>query len=328
MTFMSGHGGSMFARRFHAEGENYICFHVLISRKQFFFGGREKIGMGQVLINGMYSGVQYSLIALGLTLIFSLMNVMNFAHGQLYVLGGFVTYYVYGVLGLPFPAALLGAAATLAVVGVLFDVLLFRRVLARSARDESTMLLACGSALLLDSLFIIFFGEKQRGVPPVVGGVLRIGEGIFLPYGRVLIVVLSVVLIVAFILFMAHTRWGRGLRAMAQDRDAARLMGVNVARYSMLGWMIASVLAGLAGAMLVSVSGVNSGIGTWISIKAFIMVMIGGAGAIPGAIIGGLVLGMLESLGAQYMSGSQYLAIFVALIVFLAIRPRGLLGRQ
>lgn len=283
--------------------------------------------MGQVLINGLYSGVQYALIALGLTLIFSLMNVMNFAHGQLYVFGGFVTYYVYGVMGLPFPVALVAAGLTLAVVGVLFDVLFFRRVLARSARDESTMLLASGTALLLDSLFIIFFGEKHRGVPPVISGVLKIGDGIFLPYTRVLIIVISVVLIVAFILFMTYTRWGRGLRAMAQDKEAAKLMGVNTINYAMMGWAIAAMLAGLAGAMLVSVSGINAGLGTFISVKAFIMVMIGGAGAISGAIIGGLVLGVAESFCSSFMPGNAYLAIFVALIFFLAVRPRGIMGK-
>lgn len=283
--------------------------------------------MGQVLVNGLYSGVQYALIALGLTLIFSLMNVMNFAHGQLYVLGGFVTYYVYGVMGLPFPAALVAAGLTLALVGVLIDVLFFRRVLARTTRDESTMLLANGIALLMDSLCLIFFGEKHRGVKPVINGVWKIGEGVFLPYSRVLIICISAAIIVAFILFMKYTRCGRGLRAMAQDRDAAKLMGVNVNHYSMIGWALAAMLAGLAGAMLVSVSGVNAGLGTWISIKAFIMVMIGGAGAISGAILGGLLLGVMEAFGSSFMPGNQYLVIFVALIVFLAIRPRGLLGR-
>ena len=284
--------------------------------------------MGQVLMNGLYSGVQYALIALGLTLIFSLMNVMNFAHGQFYVLGGFVTYYVYKEMNLPFPVALVAVCLTLAAVGVLFDLLFFRRVLARSMRDESTMLLANGTALLLDSLCIILFGEKHRGVPPVVTGVWQPMEGVFMPKARLLVIAISAALIVAFILFMKFTRQGRGLRAMAQDKDAAKLMGVNVTRYSMLGWAIAAMLAGLAGAMIASVSGVNAGIGTRTSMLAFMMVMIGGAGVISGAIVGGFILGVMESVGASLLPGSQYFAIFLALIVFLAIRPRGLLGRQ
>ena len=283
--------------------------------------------MGQVLMNGLYSGVQYALIALGLTLIFSLMNVMNFAHGQFYVMGGFVTYYVYGVVRLPFVIALAAAGIVMAAIGMLFDFLFFRRVLARSVREESSMLLSAGTAFLLDSLFIIFFGEKHRGVPPVITGVANLG-GVFVPYGRLLIIAASACLIALFILFMTYTRQGRGLRAMAQDRDAARLMGVNVRRYSLLGWAIAALLAGLAGAMLVSVSGVNSGLGLWISIKAFIMVMIGGAGVTAGAIVGGLILGMLESVGYHLLPGGEtYLVIFIALMVFLAVRPRGLLGR-
>ncbi len=283
--------------------------------------------MEQILINGIYSGAQYALIALGLTLIFALMGVLNFAHGQMYVLGGFVTYYVYGVLGLPFVVGLLATVATLAVVGAVFEYFLFGKVRARSAREESSMLLAAGTALLLESLILIFFGEKHRGVPAVASGVMQIGDA-YLPYGRALVIGLSIVLIVAFLLFMQYTRPGRAMRALAQDRTAAQLMGVNIVTYAVLGFALGAVLAGLAGAMLVAISGVNSGLGTWISIKAFIMVMIGGAGVVPGAIVGGFILGMLESVGYAFLPGGQtYLIIFVGLIVFLAMRPHGLMGR-
>lgn len=283
--------------------------------------------MEQVIVNGIYSGVQYALIALGLTLIFALMNVLNFAHGQMYVLGAFVTYYIYGVLGMPFFVGLLATAATLCLVGVAFEKLLFRPVLRRSSREESSMLLAAGTALLLESLILIVFGEKHRGVPSVASGVLRIGDA-YVPYGRLLVIVLSTLLIVAFILYMQYTRPGRALRALAQDREAAQLQGVDVDFYSMIGFAMGAVLAGLSGAMLVSISGVNSGLGTWISIKAFIMVMIGGAGVVSGAIIGGLILGMLESFGYQFLPGGEtYLVIFIGLIIFLSLRPQGLMGK-
>ncbi|WP_299299732.1 branched-chain amino acid ABC transporter permease [uncultured Fretibacterium sp.] len=283
--------------------------------------------MGQVLFNGLYTGAQYALIALGLTLIFALMNVLNFAHGQLYVLGGFVTYYVYGGMKLPFVVALLASALTLAVVGCLFELLFFRPVLRRSVREESTMLLSAGTAMMVESLVLIFFGEKHRGVPAVVSGVFNVG-GVFIPKGRLLVIGLSCLFIAAFIIFMRYTRPGRALRAMAQDAETARLMGVNVGRYAILGWALAAMLAGLAGAMLVPISGVNAGLGQWISVKTFIMVMIGGAGAISGAILGGLALGMLESWGYYFFPGGEtYLIIFVALIVFLAVRPNGLMGK-
>ena len=283
--------------------------------------------MTQILINGLYSGTQYALIALGLTLIFALMGVLNFAHGQLYVLGGFVTYYVYGVLGLPFGIALLATVATLALVGIIFDRALFAPVLERSSREESSMLLAAGTALLLESLILIFFGEKHRGVPSIASGVLKIGDA-FLPYGRLAVMVMAGLLICGFISFMQYTRPGRALRAIAQDKEAAQLQGVDVKFYSTMGFAMGAVLAGLAGALLVSISGVNSGLGTWISIKAFIMVMIGGAGVVSGAILGGFILGMLESFGYHFFPGGQtYLLIFIALIVFLTIRPQGLMGK-
>ncbi|WP_282605300.1 branched-chain amino acid ABC transporter permease [Pelagibius sp. Alg239-R121] len=281
----------------------------------------------QVIVNGIYSGVQYALIALGLTLIFALMNVLNFAHGQMYVLGAFVTYYVYGVLGLPFWLALVATALTLGIVGVLFEKFLFRPVLRRSSREESSMLLAAGTALLLESLILIVFGEKHRGVPSVVSGVIKIGDA-YLPMGRLLVIVLSAILIGGFILFMQYTKPGRALRALAQDREAAQLQGVDVGTYSMIGFAMGAMLAGMAGAMLVAISGVNSGLGTWISIKAFIMVMIGGAGVVSGAIVGGLILGMIESIGYQMLPGGEtYLFIFIGLIIFLAIRPHGLMGK-
>jgi branched-chain amino acid transport system permease protein len=284
--------------------------------------------MGQVLFNGLYTGAQYALIALGLTLIFSLMNVLNFAHGQLYVLGGFVTYYVYGGMKLPFAVALAASALTLVVVGCLFQLLFFRPVMRRSVREESSMLLSAGTAMMIESLVLIFFGEKHRGVPAVIDGVYRL-SGVAIPKGRLLVMGLSCLFIVVFILFMRHTRPGRALRAMAQDSETARLMGVDTDRYAILGWALAAMLAGLAGAMLVPISGVNSGLGNWISIKTFIMVMIGGAGVISGAIAGGVALGMIESLGYYFFPGGEtYLIIFAGLVVFLAVRPNGLMGKS
>src|SRR5438128_1508071 len=126
----------------------------------------------QVVVNGLILGMNYALIALGITLIFAIMGVLNFAHGQMYVLGGFVTYYVYGVFGLNYFVALAASAVTVACVGLVFERFLFRRVLRITTREESTMLLAAGTALLLDSLGLALFGEKQRGVAPVVAGAI------------------------------------------------------------------------------------------------------------------------------------------------------------
>ena len=286
--------------------------------------------MEQVVANGVYLGSQSAMIALGLTLIFALMNVLNFAHGQMYVIGGFVTYTFYGQFGLPFVVALLMSCVTLAVLGALVEKFLFGPVLKRSAREESTMLLAAGIAFLLDALILLIFGEKQRGVPKIVDGVLNWDFRVIMPYDRILICIVAVLSIAAFISFMQFSRTGRALRALAQDRVAAQLMGVNVDRYSMIGFALGAMLAGLVGGLLVTITGVNLGMGGPTSIKAFMMVMIGGAGVISGAIAGGFILGMLEAVGLAVLSqygDITYLVIFIALMVFLAIRPQGLMGK-
>jgi branched-chain amino acid transport system permease protein len=286
--------------------------------------------MEQIIANGLYLGAQYALIALGLTLIFSLMNVLNFAHGQMYVFGGFVTYTVVVQFGLPFIVGLAASAVILAIMGAAIEKFLFAPVVRRSKRDESTMLLAAGVAFFLDAVILLFFGEKQRGVPKIVNGVLNLDMRIIMPYDRILIGVLAILLIVAFIGFMNYSKTGRAMRALAQDKMAAQLMGVNVSRYSMIGFALGAMLAGLVGGLLVTITGVNLGMGGPTSVKAFLMIMIGGAGVISGAIAGGFILGMMESVGLTVLSAYgdiTYLVIFASLMVFLAVRPQGLMGK-
>ena len=286
--------------------------------------------MEQILANGLYLGAQYALIALGLTLIFSLMNVLNFAHGQMYVFGGFVTYTVVAQFGLPFIVGLLASAVALAIMGALIEVFLFRPVIRKSKREESTMLLAAGIAFFLDAVILLLFGEKQRGVPKIVNGVFNWDFRLIMPYDRILIFVLAIAIIAAFIALMQYSRTGRAMRALAQDRMAAQLMGVDVDRYSMIGFALGAMLAGLVGGLLVTITGINLGMGGPTSIKAFMMIMIGGAGVISGAIAGGFILGMMESVGLTVLAAYgdiTYLTIFASLMVFLTFRPQGLMGK-
>lgn len=288
--------------------------------------------MFQVLINGAVLGCVYALIALGLTMVFSIMRVVNFAHGQMYMLGAFVVYYLYGEYGLPFIVALPAAAAVLGVVGVLFNRFFFQPVLANATREENSMLMAVGTALLLENLALTVFGEKQRGVPPVVDGAFIFGDvaegGAILTHPNALVAALAIVAIVGLLAFVQYTRPGRALRAVAQDKEAARLQGVDVKATTTLGFAIGAALAGLAGGLLVTTYGVNSGVGTNISTKAFIMIMIGGAGVTQGAIVGGVLLGFAEAIGYDLLPGSvTYLLIFIAMIVFLVFKPNGLYGK-
>lgn len=283
--------------------------------------------MSQMLLNGLVLGTIYALIALGLTLIFSIMRVVNFAHGQMYMLGGFIVYYLTVVFGVNYYLALLAAIVGVGAIGVLFEVFLFRRVLRIAKREENSMLLAMGTALLLENGALVTFGEKQRGVPEVVSGVLEIGDA-FLPMGRLLVMGLAVLLIVALLLFVQFTRPGRAMRAVAQDKEVTFLQGVNVTRISMLGFGLGAALAGAAGGLLVTIFAVNAGVGTAVSVKAFLMVMIGGAGVTAGAILGAFALGFAEAIGYEVFPGSlTYLLIFIGIIIFLVIRPQGIMGR-
>lgn len=288
--------------------------------------------MEQILANGLYLGAQYALIALGLTLIFALMNVLNFAHGQMYVIGGFITYTFYSQFALPFVVALSASAITLAILGALVEKFLFRPVLLRSSREESSMLLAAGTAFFLDAIILLVFGEKQRGVPKIIDGVINWDFRLIMPYDRILIGFLAILFIVVFISYMQFSRTGRAMRALAQDKVAAQLQGVDVNRYSMIGFALGAMLAGLVGGLLVAIVGVNLGMGAPTSILAFTMVMIGGAGVISGAIAGGFILGMMKSIIPSTLAPYGYagltdLLIFVLLMIFLSVRPQGLMGK-
>jgi branched-chain amino acid transport system permease protein len=283
--------------------------------------------MEQILVNGIVLSANYALIALGITLIFGIMNILNFAHGQMFMIGAFMVYYVYGVFGLPYFLGLLAAAAVGAFIGAAFERLFFRRVMKIATREENSMLLAVGTALLLENIALFAFGEKQRGVPPVASGVYQLG-GAFLPAGRLLVVAMSIALIVGLLLFVQYSKPGRAMRALAQDREVTHLMGVDVDRTAMMGFAIGAALAGLAGGLLITVSGINAGVGGAMSIKAFIMIMIGGAGVVAGAIFGAIALGFAEAIGYALIPGSiTYLLIFVGLIIFLILRPQGIMGK-
>lgn len=287
--------------------------------------------MEQIIINGLLLGAQYALIALGLTLIFSLMNVLNFAHGQLFVLGAFVCYVIYGQLQLPFWLGLVGATAVTAIVGAVFEISLFRTVIRRSSREESTMLLAAATAFFLDAAILLIFSDKQRGVPKIIEGIyINESLDVIIANDRLVIGLVALLIIVSFILFMQYSKPGRAMRALAQDKVAAQLMGVNVEFYGMVGFATGAALAGLIGGLLVTLTGVNSGIGGPISIKAFLMIMIGGAGVVSGAILGGFILGMMESVGLSVLHAYgdiTYLVIFLTLMIFLSFKPQGLMGK-
>lgn len=283
--------------------------------------------MEQVIVNGLVLGMVYSLIALGLTLIFGIMGVLNFAHGQMYVIGGFVIYYLYGRSHLNFFLTLIVCALILGAIGAILNKFLFRRVIKEARREENTMLLAMGIAMLLEELSLYFFGEKSRGVPPVIDGVYEV-FGAFLVAQRLFAVFLSGAFIAGLILFVKYTKYGMAMRALSQDKEAAFLQGVDIDKTTTVGFAIGAALTGVAGGLLTPIFMIDVGLGGNVTLKSFIMMLIGGIGSVPGAILGGVTLGFLESFGYAFLPGSStYLIIFCALICLIIWRPQGIMGK-
>ncbi len=255
------------------------------------------------------------------------MNILNFAHGQMFMIGGFATYYVYGQYHMPFVVGLLAATLGVGVIGVLFDILFFRRLRHKATREENTILLAVGTALLLENVALFVFGEKERGVPDVLDGVLRVGDA-FLPESRILVLATSVALVTALLLFVYKTRTGRAMRALAQDREATLLMGVDVERISALGFGHRRRICRTgrrAPCHALRRERRHRGRDHHQGVchdhdrrRGRRRRLDPGRG----------VLGFAEAIGYALIPGSvTYLMIFVGLIIFLVIRPQGVMGK-
>ncbi len=281
--------------------------------------------LAQVALNAVVLGVTYTLIALGLTLIYSMMRIINFAHGQLFMLGAYAFYVIFAQIGIAFLPALLFSGLIVAAVGFLLEKSLFRRL---RGKELSSLLLSLGIGLFLEAGILLLFGEKDKGVMSPFSGAFNV-SGIFIGKERVALLLISLLIFCGLFLFLKFTRTGRAIRAFSQDTDAAMLQGIDIDRISSMGFALGSGLAALAGALLAPVYWVNPFIGGPAVVNAFIVMVIGGLGSIPGTILGGLILGAIESFGKEYLPGSWNEAIAYSLVVIvLIIRPKGLMGYE
>jgi len=282
----------------------------------------------QILGNFLMLSLFYSLIALGLALIFSVMEVLNFAHGQMYMLGGFTVFYFYGQYHFNYFVSLILCAVLLGALGLFFERFLFRRVGGiEKAAGTGSFLLALGTAMFLEEAALLAFGEKGHGVPNILGGVTHIGN-LSISNDRLLVTGLSLLLILALIYFMKSTKMGQAMRALTQDREAASLQGIKVHQLSGIGFGIGAALAGIAGGLLAPVMWISAGCGGPMTMKVFVIMLVGGFGSIPGAIAGGFLMGFLEAFGYSFLPGSIYMLVaYGVVVVMLIFRPRGLMGR-
>lgn len=281
----------------------------------------------QQIVNGLSAGMAYALVALGLTLVFGVMHVINFAQGQLYLLGGLGVVVLAEVLGMPYPVAVVGAVIFAAAAGWLIDRVVVRDPLEKSG-DASTVLLGTYAVgLLIFQLVIWGWGTSPRRVDGIAGALTL--DSIIITYN-------NVVVLIAGLLLLGLTEWvlratvlGRELRAVAQDPFAAKAIGIDVPKVRSRVFIISAAVAGLAGALLTSITLFSPLMGEAVLVKAFVVVVVGGMGSVSGAVICGLMLGVLEAiLGHVMMPGFSLALIYALLVLMLLIRPRGLFGSQ
>ncbi|MCY1270083.1 High-affinity branched-chain amino acid transport system permease protein LivH [compost metagenome] len=280
--------------------------------------------VAQALVNGVIIGLLYLLMAIGFTLVFGVMRIVNFAHGEFYMLGAFFAYLLVSRFQLPFVAAV-GAAFVLAVVlGWGIEEL----VLKPFRHDElNGMIATIGLAMILQAVALMAFGPDPQFMPSVADGSVTLGA-VSLPMSRLYVVGFSVAVLLTLYVFLGHTRTGRALRAVVQDTEIATAQGVRARLMYPLGFGIGVGLAAIAGALMAPLFSVSPFIGATPLLKAFIVVILGGLGSIPGAALASLLLGVTESAASTFISNSiAEILIFALVMAMLVIRPTGLLGR-
>ena len=279
-------------------------------------------------LNGIMLGLNYALIALGLSLIFGIMGIVNFAHGEMYMLGGYVAYFLMDKFGLDLFSTIIVAIVIVGSLGALFEKIIFRPLTLRPKEALTSMIAAVGLAWILQMLAVICFGELDRKVPSTFKGIISMG-GVVITKERLIAIIVGITLVLLLNLFLLRTRMGTAIRAVAQDKEAAALQGVNVSKVSAISFGIGCALAGSAGALMSPIFSVNPFLGGEVILKAFLVVILGGMGNIPGAMLGGLVIGFIESLGSLFFTAPTVSTItFNLIILILIIRPQGLLGHE
>jgi branched-chain amino acid transport system permease protein len=279
----------------------------------------------QQTANGILTGGTYALVAVGLVLVFSVMRAINFAHGEYYMLGALVAWTALDTLGWPYPVAVVVAAVVSAVLGFVVSRVLMERLLVMPF--SMAVLATLGVQLALQNGAQILWGASPKffnggwRTPVEVGGVGVIGQ-------QLVIFVVAVAVFVALSRLVARTRLGRSMRAVAQNREACLVVGLDVARVARITFTLGVALAGLAGALVAPVLvNVGTTIGLPMVLRCFAIIVLGGVGRVPGALVGGLVLGVAESFVAGYLTLQLRDAVgFVILIAMLIARPQGLFG--
>jgi branched-chain amino acid transport system permease protein len=274
---------------------------------------------------GISLGAQYALLALGFTLIFGILGVVNFAHGGFYVLGGYLAYSAVFYLGIAYPLAVILATLGTAALGYLFE----RFVLERLVDDHlATLMLTLGLYLMMSNGILLVFGPESPAFAFPVSGVLR-SHGFYVPIENLIVLGVCLTAIAVIYLLVYFTDFGRALRALADDRTVAAALGLRPKLLFPLAFAVATGLAGMTGALVTPILSLAPHLGDPVLATSFLIVILGGLGSVGGATVAAFLVGMVEAFSSVYLGGSKgALALFVIVLVMLVIRPSGLFGRE
>jgi branched-chain amino acid transport system permease protein len=280
--------------------------------------------LAQGLAIGLLTGILYILVALGLTLIYGILHIVNFAHGEIYMLGAMAVFYFHVVGGLPLAPTIL----VIVVLSLLMGLAIERGVF-RSLRGQWLQLVVAsvGISLVIQSVGWIVFGIQEKTVPTYVSGIVQF-LGVRLPRERLLAAGVAVVLVAALYLLVYRTKVGLAMRAIEEDEETARMLGVNANRVAALSVALGFVLAAVAGAFVAPIYSLNPGMGLEPILMSFLIIIVGGLGSITGTVLAGLLVGVLQSVcGVLFGAEAAYGLVFAVMIGVLVVRPAGLLGR-
>lgn len=283
----------------------------------------------QTAVSGILVGALYGLAALGMSLAFGVLKVLNVAHGELIMLGGYAAFYLFTLIGLDPFASLALVFMMLAVMGIVLHALLFRHIvkLNEENRIKNSLLLGFGLTLILQTAAVRLFSADDRGIITAYSSTAWQIDDIRFPFVRVAGLIVAIVAVILLELFLKQTYWGKALRATSEDWTTAALTGIDIRRVYIIAFGISAGLAGITGVLIALGSSVNPAIGLQWTLKALIVVVLAGLGSMRGTVLGGILLGLAEALSSLYFGG-EYREI-VGLILFLivlSVRPEGLFG--
>ncbi|OGP80804.1 MAG: hypothetical protein A2Z08_08565 [Deltaproteobacteria bacterium RBG_16_54_11] len=274
-----------------------------------------------IWIDGLIQSCIYMTMAFGMVLVFSILGILNWAHGQFYMLGAFVVYYAVTAAGIPFPISILLTGLLIAGLGIMVKKFVIDRVQGVLYVGVATISLI----FFFEGAANMIFGMEDRGLSMVLSGVLDLGS-FSVSYQKMAVLVFTLVVMIAMYIVLNRTKVGLAIRAAAQEPTAASLYGISVERLSLIVMGIGCALAAMAGSIMAPIYPINPFMGGIPMIMSLLAIVIGGIGSLTGAIVGGLILGFLNSVIAYYLSYFSEVVLFLLVIVILLVRPQGLFG--